>query len=141
MRSHICWLHPVQNRGCPDKDFLLLLQYRPTRPIILCPSLVSVPKVKQMQTFVHAQLEPCTEHPPWFMCMNCKSSCPLCAGHKALLTSGRDRHYTMLIFYGNNHQKSWNERKKLHRLFKHYYYYYHHPPHHQSVFIYATNKA
>lgn len=44
-----------------------------------------------------------------------------------------------LFFNGKNHQKSWNERKKLHRLFKHYYYYYH-PRHHQSVFIYATNK-
>lgn len=55
VRSHICWLHPVQSRCCPDKDFLLLLQYRPTRAVILCSSLVSVPKVKQMQTFVHAQ--------------------------------------------------------------------------------------
>lgn len=140
MRSHICWLHPLQ-RCCSDKVFLLLLQYRPARPIILSPNFVSVPKVKQMQTFVHAQAGALHWTP---------TVVPVCELQVQLFTlcwvqsiiDFRERwHYTMLIFYGNTHQKSWNAKKKeLHRLFKHYYYYYH-PRHHQSVFIYATNKV
>lgn len=77
-----------------------------TRPIILSPDLVSVPRVKQMQTFVHALS---THHGSceW----TASSAVPSLLAPRHHCLQG-EMHSTMLIFYGNNHQKSWNEKKK-----------------------------
>lgn len=120
-------LHPVQSRCCFDKDFLLLLKYAPTRPIILSPNVVSVkPKVKQMQTFIHAQAGALHWTPTVVHVSELKIQLsPLCWAQGIIDFRG-DGITPCFFFYRNKHQKSCNEKKnKLHRLFKHYYCYYH----------------
>lgn len=100
----------MQGRPCPHKDFLLLLQIRPTPLIIQCPNPGRVPRAKQAQrcrSYTRPRRAPsrvCTRE-------SRAPSSPLYWVQASPLTLGRAGHYTEFVFDGNNRQKSSNGKK------------------------------
>lgn len=82
MRSRICLQCSVQSRCYPDKDFSLLLQYRPHN-FYLCPRPGQVPRVKQVQRYsLCMHWSACTACPAWSASGDHSSSLPLSAGYE-----------------------------------------------------------